>query len=109
MIETFDLSKVTNVFTEAMDVVNNFQECSIQASFNDVVTFCKVNPQNCQGSTIFDNVTKNMFVLMAQVTSLTQLANEFPAPTAEALFVQTSTVGNVLGTILRVVTGYTQT
>ena len=86
VVESFDTSKIFNVFNEAMEVYNNFQECSVQQSINDLMSFCHVHPENCSGEAIFDNMTKNMFVLMGQVTSLTTIANEFPAETSDELY-----------------------
>ena len=81
-----DTSKIFNVFNEAMQVYNNFEQCSVQSSFNDVVTFCNNNPDSCSGQSLFENMTKNMFLLMGQVTSLTTIANEFPADNATDLY-----------------------
>lgn len=75
-----------NLFYEAIQVANNFEQCSVQQSFNDVVIFCHNHPSNCTGTSIFDNMTKNMFVLMGSVSSLTTIAPEFPADTPADLY-----------------------
>ena len=106
VVESFDTSKLFGIFNEAMSVYNNFQECSVQQSINDIVTFCNTHPQNCNGSALIDNLTQNMFVLMGQATQLSTVMNGFPAETAEELYTQTETLGNTLGTVVRVVSGF---
>lgn len=104
--ETFDTSKIMNIFGQGMEVFNSIQSCSIQQSFDDIVTFCDKHSESCNGQALMDNLTKNMFVLMGKITEATTILQDFPAKTAAELFLQTSSLGNIIGTILRVVSGF---
>ena len=104
--QTFDNSKIFNIFSEGMEVYNSVQSCSIQASFTDISTFCTVHPNSCTSASLMENVTKNMFVLMGKFTEITSIVQEFPAETATDLYTQTSNLGNILGTTLRLLSGF---
>ena len=105
-MQTFDQSKIFGLFGQGMEVFNSFQSCSIESSFNDVSTYCNVHPSACTGAALMDNVTKNMFVLMGKFTEVTSVLQEFPAETAAELYTQTSSLGNILGTTLRLLSGF---
>lgn len=49
-----------------------------------------------------------MFLLMAKGTEMSTIYKVFPAETAEALYEQTYLLGNDVGTLLRVLSGYKQ-
>jgi hypothetical protein len=74
----------------------------------DIYAFCSGDPSNCNTSKFLENLTQNMFVLMAKATEMTQIYKAFPAETAEALYEQTYMLGNDVGTLLRVLSGYKQ-
>lgn len=107
--ETFDSSKVTKIFSKCMEVFTGIQSCSIEESITDVTTFCSVHPENCTSQSLLDNLTKNMFILMGKFTDLTTILQDFPAQTAQSLFQQTSQIGNVVGTVLRIASGFQPT
>ena len=108
VVEHMDTSKIFNVFNQGMEVFNSFQSCSIQQSLDDITTFCSVHPTACTGQALMDNVTKNMFVLMGKATEVTTIIQEFPAETAAELYTQTSSLGNIVGTVLRLLSGFQQ-
>lgn len=105
-VQTMDTTKMFALFGEGMEIFNSLQSCSIQTSFKDVSTFCSSHPQSCTGASIMDNVTKNMFVLMGKFTEVTTIVQDFPAETPTELYSQTNSLGNIFGTILRLLSGY---
>ena len=74
----------------------------------DIYAFCSGDPANCSSSKFLENLTQNMFVLMAKMTEITQIYKVFPAETAEGLYGQAYMLGNDIGTLLRVLSGYKQ-
>lgn len=49
-----------------------------------------------------------MFVLMGKMTEMSSVYKTFPADNAEDLYTQTYVMGNDVGTLLRVLSGYKQ-
>ncbi len=47
-----------------------------------------------------------MFVLIGKLTEVSEIAKTFPADNAQDLYTETYTIGNDIGTTLRIVTGF---
>ncbi len=80
--------------------------CRIEDSINDLLMFCKNNPDNCQSANILQNFTSNMFVLIGKLTEVSEIMKNFPEENAEDLYLQTYTIGNDFGTSFRVISGF---
>ena len=105
--KTFDTTKMMSLLPKGMEVFNSLNSCSVTSTFTDVATFCVLHPDSCTSASLMENVTKNLFVLMGKFTEVTTIMNGgFPAPTAADLYTQTESMGNIVGTILRLLSGF---
>ena len=97
---------VFSVFYSAVSISKEFKACAVQSTITDIYAFCAANPGNCNSQKLFQNLSSNMFVLMAKSTELTELYKEFPSSQAEEFYEQTYLLGSDIGTVLRVVSGF---
>ena len=104
-----DMSQAFAIVNEGMQIFGNLETaCSIQQSFDDLLNFCEANPDNCSATTLMQNATSNMFVLIGKFTEITEIFASFPAATTDDLYTQTNTIGNDIGTTIRVLSGFRQ-
>lgn len=109
MLEFFrtpDFRDAFQIFGQSVQVFTNLKSCAIQESLTDVYAFCSEKPEACQIQKLFENLTSNMFVLMGKFTELQTMFHGFPAAESDDLYDQTFTLGNDLGTLLRVLVAY---
>ncbi len=69
-----------------MDVYRTLKTCALKSTLTDLKAFCTQNTGACTSQKYFENVTQNMFALMAKFPELTALKKEFPAESAEELY-----------------------
>lgn len=103
-----DMSHAFNFISEGMQVFGNLEtSCSLEGSVEDLWDFCDDNADHCTGASILSNLTSNMFVLIGKLTEVSEVIKSFPAATSDDLYTQTNTIGNDIGTTLRIITGFT--
>ena len=95
-----------NVFAEGAEIFENIAKCRMEGPLFDIIHLCATEKDACLPSTIGENVTKNMFVLVGKCTSMTETFKGFPAKDKEAFKDQMSQVGDDFGTLLRVLFNY---
>lgn len=102
-----DLNKAFNVVNEGMQIFENVESsCSFGNSVDDLFNFCEANEKNCSPSSFMEHATGNMFALIGKFTEVSEIIKGFPATTTEDLFAQTFTLGNDIGTTIRVLSGF---
>lgn len=97
-----------SLLADGMDVLGNLKKCSV-GNFAAFTEFCfESEEDNCAPEKIMANVQKNMFVLMGKLTDLSELVQNFPPKTQEDAYKMTYTVGDDLGTLIRVLVNYNE-
>lgn len=101
-----NFSNPMSLIANGMDVLGSLKKCSV-GSFVAFSKFCFESEEgNCAPEKIMQNLQKNMFVLMGKLTDLSELVQNFPPKTQEDAYKMTYTVGDDVGTVLRVLVNY---
>lgn len=96
-----DFSKGMDIIKEGTEVLNDVQECKFLQSWTDIDHFCKEDLSNCSMTKMTENLSKNMFVIIGKLTSLTETMKDFPSPDPETYADQMYEIGDDAGTMLR--------
>ena len=125
---TDDYDEDADTFTALGDILQllaNLDLCDLRKPYRDLRNFCKTDPiqeakdtdkdsdvpdfddldqnkEKCSFSTVLENFSKNAFVLMGKGSSLAQTIKEFPSENPDQLMVQAMTIGEDIGTFLKV-------
>merc|ERR1711988_855933 len=76
--------------------------CHFEKSAFDIMTECTKDPKACALTTITQNLSKDMFVLVGKLTSLAEVMQDFPAKDKEDFSEQMMEFGSTAGTWSRV-------
>lgn len=107
---------------DTFELLANLNRCAVRKPWRDMYEFCSTeseeveadplapdfddledaNKDRCSFSTILENLSKNAFVLMGKSGSMVEQIKAFPAENPEQLMVQAMTIGEDLGTFIRV-------
>ena len=107
-------------FGDFVQIMGNLVDCEFRAPIKDIKNFCSSSAEDqnltpedaefddltpedpCAFSVILENFTKNAFALMAKSSELAETFKAFPSDNPETLMAQTMTLGEDMGTFLRV-------
>lgn len=67
------------LMTSGFEIMEDVMNCHFEKSGFDLMTFCSSDPDNCKMAKIFENLSKNMFVIMGKMTAMAETMQEFPA------------------------------
>ena len=102
-----DFSNVVPIFGKIYQIFTNFQTCATESPITDIYSFCmNSKKETCSVQKLFENLSQNMFVLMGKVTEISTIIANFPAIGNDDLYDQTYGLGNDIGTLLRVISGF---
>lgn len=91
-----------NLFTKMAQIMENLSTCHFEQSAFDVMELCTKDPHTCDITTLTQNVSKDMFVLVGKMTSLAELLQDFPSKDRYEFEEQMSELGSTGGTWARV-------
>ena len=71
--QKLDMNKMMSLVADVMTITQSISSCNIN-TFSDIGKFCFHNSENtCTPDKIADNVQKNLFVIMAKVTDISNI------------------------------------
>ena len=97
-----------NAFAKGAEIYENFAKCRLEGPTFDIIHLCASDKDACTPTTLGTNLTKNMFVLVGKITSLTETFKNFPSKDKDEFKEQMSQIGDDAGTIMRVLFNYTR-
>ena len=123
-----DSIDMLTAFGDILLIFANLTKCELRAPWRDMYHFCASENEpvstvvpteydfddldapvdRCSFTTILNNLSKNAFVLMGKGSSIAALIQEFPAEDPDSLMVQAMTLGEDLGTFIRVGLDFTK-
>ena len=100
------MNKMRFLIQDVMTIFNSFQSCQ-QSTFTDLGNFCFQDGENkCTPDKIADNAQKNLFVIMAKFTDISNLVmSGVPQDSAKAYSFGVS-LGTDFGGLLRIILGF---
>ena len=108
MSEVMSVKTDFTMFDAYAEVMEDIAECHFEAFFIDLQDFCADEANDCSFSNIMANMQKNMFPLVGKVTEIGQSLEDFPSPDADMYKMQMKTIGDGVGSSLRLVLDYRQ-
>ena len=102
------MSSVTNVagdisvFADATEVMENITKCRFEGPVVDLLQECSNDPVACSLPKIIENLTKNAFMLIGKLTSLTETFKGFPAADRDDFKEEMNEIGDDAGTFTRI-------
>ena len=104
--QKFDMNKMMTLVADIMTITQSIQSCSVR-SISDIGDFCFHSGVNsCTPDKIADNVQKNLFVLMAKMTDISNLVMGGIPKDAEQAYQFGQTLGNDVGGLIRIMLGF---
>ena len=101
-----DVSKMMSLVGDVMTITSSLSTCNIN-SVSDLSTFCFGTGKNiCTPDKIAENVQKNLFLLMAKFTDISNLMMGGIPKDAEAAYAFGRQAGLDVGSLIRVVIGF---
>ena len=110
LIYNFDIEKDIGILSDGAEIIESLIYCHFEKPFIDIFTFCSI--EDCSIETIGNNLSKNMFVLVGKITSLTEL---FTSTNTSTEFMNNDisiwrdnmiSIGDDIGTFIRVLINY---
>ena len=84
------------------EVMENMSTCKFEESAFDIMTLCTKDKEACKMSTLTQNLSKDMFVLVGKMTSLAEVLTDFPSKDRFDFEDQMLELGSTGGTWARV-------
>ncbi len=101
-----DMNKMMSLVSDFMTIFSSIQSCNVH-TFSDIGTFCfHDGTMTCTPDKIADNVQKNLFVIMAKMTDVSNLVMQGIPKNAEEAYSFGQTLGNDVGGLIRIVLGF---
>ena len=95
-----------NLVQDVMSITGSLSTCNIN-TVSDISSFCFPNGKNiCTPDKIAENVQKNLFLLMAKFTDISNLMMEGIPKDADAAYSFGRQAGLDVGSLIRVVIGF---
>lgn len=91
-----------NIFAKMAEVMENLSTCKFEQSAFDIMSLCTKDSNACKMTTLTQNVSKDMFVLVGKMTSLAEVLQDFPSKDRYDFEDQMRELGNTAGTWARV-------
>jgi len=101
-----DMNKMMTLVADVMTITSSLQACQ-QSTLSDVGNFCFQNGENrCTPDKIGENVQKNLFVIMAKFTDISNLVMAGVPKDAEKAYTFGVTLGTDMGSLIRIILGF---
>ena len=103
---TLDISKMMSLVGDVMQITSSLSTCNIN-TVSDLSTFCFQGGKNiCTPDKISENVQKNLFLLMAKFTDISNLMMGGIPKDADGAYQFGRQAGLDIGSLIRVVIGF---
>ena len=103
-----DLNKMMNLVADFMVIFQGLASCNVNA-ITDLKQFCFSGSKNtCTPDKIFENVQKNLFLIMAKFTDMSNIVMGGLPKDADTAYQFGKQVGLDFGSLVRVVLGFHQ-
>ena len=104
--QKLDMNKMMTLVGDVMTIFQSIQSCK-EHSISDLSNFCFHSGANtCTPEMIANNVQKNLFVIMAKMTDISNLVMGGIPKDSEQAFQFGQTLGNDVGGLIRVMLGF---
>ena len=101
-----DMNKMMTLVGDIMTITQSISSCNIH-TITDIGDFCFHEHQfTCTPDKISDNVQKNLFVIMAKVTDISNNVMTGIPKTGEEAFQFGQNLGNDVGALMRIILGF---
>ena len=101
-----DVTKMMSLVGDVMSITGSLSTCNIN-TVSDISSFCFANGKNiCTPDKISENVQKNLFLLMAKFTDISNLMMGGIPKDADAAYSFGRQAGLDVGSLIRVVIGF---
>ena len=101
-----DVSKMMNLVGDVMTITSSLSTCNIN-TVSDLSSFCFGNGKNiCTPDKISENIQKNLFLLMAKFSDISNLMMGGIPKDAEAAYSFGRQAGLDVGSLIRVIIGF---
>ena len=106
-IENQEFGKMTKFIPDILQIYTNVMECKTLDEIQGYEDFCTDAEDHCNPSVIFQNLQKNMFLIVGKLTDISStVSQDFPAATADEFYTQTYSIGDDIGSTIRAVLAY---
>ena len=106
MKQKLDMNHMLSLVSDVMIITQSIQSCNMH-TISDIGNFCFRDGVNtCTPDKIADNVQKNLFVIMAKFTDISNLAMGGIPKDSEQAFQFGITLGTNVGSLIRIVLGF---
>lgn len=93
-----------NKFTAGAEIFENLMQCHFEESVLDLMNMCTKEPSACLPTTVTQNLSKSVFILVGKFTSLAEIMkDDFPSKDGRDFQEQTREIGETAGTVLRAI------
>ena len=100
-----DVMKLMTVFTDFFSIFTAFTTCN--GGLTDIAAFCLASGTNaCTPDKVTANIQKNLFLIMAKFTDISNIMMGGVPKSAEEAYTQGRQAGLDMGSLLRVVIGF---
>ena len=101
--QAVDIQKDVNMFAQMAEIMENMSTCHFEQPAFDIMSLCTKDNTACSLSTLTQNMSKDMFVLIGKMTSLAEILQDFPSKDKNDFFEQMRELGSTGGTWGRVI------
>ena len=104
--QKLDMNKMMTLVSDIMTITQSISSCNIN-TISDIGKYCYHDNQlACTPDKISDNVQKNLFVIMAKVTDISNVVMMGVPKNADDAFQFGQSLGNDVGSLMRIILGF---
>ena len=102
------MDKIMNIMSDLMTVTASLSSCNLN-TITDVAAYCYHDGKNiCTAEMIAANLQKNLFLVMAKMTDISQLIIQGVPKDPETAYAFGTQAGMDIGSLVRVMLGFHQ-
>jgi hypothetical protein len=106
MKQKLDMNRMMSVVSDVMTITQSISSCNMH-TISDIGGYCFHNGENsCTPDKIANNVQKNLFVIMAKFTDISNLVMGGIPNNSEQAYHFGDTLGNNVGSLMRIILGF---
>jgi len=106
-LENGEFGQLTKFIPDVLQIYTNIMECKTLDEIQGYEDFCTDAEDHCNPSIIFQNLQKNMFLIVGKLTDISSTVSQgFPAAAADEFYTQMYSIGDDLGSTVRAVLAY---
>lgn len=101
--DALDIQKDVNYFAQMAEIMEDMTNCKFEQPAIDILSLCTKDSTACSLTTLTQNMSKDMFVLIGKLTSLAEILQDFPSKNKDDFFEEMRELGSTGGTWGRVI------